>query len=95
MATQQLSVVDPELDIFLHVMCLNLSGRTEQFINEAAGSRLSATASVTLSGRVYGLLYNRQRCPADYGGLFSSNVCCGWVGPRSWSFHATDKPHQS
>ena len=59
MAAQQLCVVDPEYVIFLYITCLYQSRQAKQLVNEAAGSRVSATASVTFFCHVCILLHNQ------------------------------------
>ena len=73
----QLRVVDPGLAIFIHIICLYHYRRAKRLVNEA-GSGLWATASITFCWRVYVLF---MRSLADYGSLFSSNMCCTlWSG---------------
>ena len=56
MVTQQLCVVDPELGIFIAIICLHHPGRAEWLVSETAGRHLFVTASVTFYCRVYVLL---------------------------------------
>ena len=75
---------------FLYIICLYHSRRDRQLVNEATGSRLSATAGVTFFS-------SQRQCSVQWTteAPFAQTwtVPFSWVGPRSGTF--TNEPHQS